>query len=275
MKKPRVAPLAFPTGAVTGAMERLMGEAEDHKARVQSEFIGQDAAVAGMGPMPQRVHEPGGSPLSVHLLHPGFTIFERQFEVEQDEGWFSSQVSPTRPVSFELGAFRVPKSNALWLMDYEFQVLRPSGIDPGEFVVAEAGRYLSQVGFDVTINNTQRQGNIQYQLVPQPAANTRATFAPPVGSPTGAGSGAFGASVGGSFGSTASPGKSLLPVRSSVQGPRNGPFTFVIEEGSTIALSAYIFRPFLSPVAAILGRMAGWMLQTNVSNALIQRMRPQ
>ena len=77
------------------------------------------------------------------------------------------------------------------------------------------------------------------------------------------------------FASTASPGTSLLPRRPGVQGPRGGPFTFVVDEGASIGLNVVIFNALTSPIAAIGGRLAGYLIHTNLSSALLQRVRPR
>jgi hypothetical protein len=236
--------------------------------------MGQDAGLPGMGPAPSLVHEPGASVLAQKILHPGFRIFEREFRVLPDEGWFSPLLTPRRPVEFQLGAFIVPASTSLWLTDYQFQVYRPSGVDPGDFVPAESGRFSNQLGFDITVGGGRRPGNLSYQLDPEPVLQGRPEFEPPIGV-RGRPADAFNNAAARSFASTASPATSLLPARPNVQGPRGGPFTFVVDEGTAVALNVVIFNTIRSPIAAIGGRVAGWLLSTTMSAALLSRVRPQ
>ena len=275
----------LPTNAVKRAMSELVREARGEEAsrqeRIASEFFGQQAGVPGMGEAPELWHEPGGSVIAQNFWHPAFQSLEREFRALPEAGWFSPLLSPRRPVEFQLGAFDVPKDSALWLVDYQFQVFRPSGVDPGDFVVAEAGRFSNQMGFDVTIGGGKRPGDISYQLDPQPVFRGRPEFEQPMPQPPGRfalGPGAsdpFNNAQARTFASTASPATSLLPRRPNVQGPRDAPFTFVVGQEATVSLNVVIFNTITAPLAAISGRLAGWLLHTNLSRALIQRVRPR
>jgi hypothetical protein len=236
-------------------------------------LFGQEAGTPGQGAPPSLVHAPGGA-LVEGLLHPSFSILERLYRVLPDEGWFSPAVSPTRPIQFELGSFLVPENQSLWLFDYEFTVFRPSGVDPGDFVAAAAGRFSNVMGFDVTISGS-RASNLAYGLDPAPVSLTRQAFAAPP-SPFGPTPTAdFNRAAVNSFASTASPGTSLLPVRSTVQGPRDAPFTLVARQGSQVSLSCVIFNTVTAPIAAIQGQLAGYLLHTNLSESLLNRVRPR
>jgi len=271
----------LPGNAVRSAAAALVAEARGDTAKRQeqlaTEFFGQQSGVPGMGDAPALYHEPGASVLANKLLHPAFQIMEREFRALPEEGWFNPDVNPKRPIEFQLGSFEVPRNQHLWLTDYQFQVFRPSGVDPGDFVVAAPGRFSNQMGFDVSARG-KRQSNISYQLDPQPVFQGRPEFQPAIPPPSGRGAGAadpFNNAAARTFASTASPGTSLLPRRPNVQGPRGGPFTFVVAEGSAISLNVVIFNSITSPIAAIGGRMAGYLLHTNLSSALLNRVRPR
>jgi hypothetical protein len=273
----RVLPGNAAHAAARVLVEEAAGESAERTERLQSEFFGQQAGVPGMGDAPALYHEPGASVLANKLLHPAFQIMEREFRALPEEGWFNPDVSPKRPIEFQLGAFEVPRNQHLWLTDYQFQVFRPSGVDAGDFVVAAPGRFTNQMGFDVSVRG-KRQSNISYQLDPQPVFEGRPEFQPQITPPRGRGPGAadpFNNAAARTFASTASPGTSLLPRRPNVQGPRGGPFTFVVGESAAISVNVVIFNTLTSPVAAIGGRLAGYLLQTNLSSALLQRVRPR
>jgi hypothetical protein len=230
---------------------------------------GQEAGPPGLEQEPGYVHEPGGDFLNL-LLHPQINIFEELYRVLPDDAWFQPTVSPTQPVQFELGSFTVPQSQQLWIYDYEFSLYRMSGSDPGDYVKAEAGRGSGQIGFDVTING-RRLSHLLYQLDPNPVPITRQSFNPQ--NQTTAAD--FSRAAVGSFASTASPGLSLLPVRRAVQGAEGAPFTLIAQQGDKVALSCVIFRRILFPIATIEGRHAGFLLQTNLAETLINRLRPR
>jgi hypothetical protein len=280
----RVLPGNAVSSAAAALVQEARGEHEEREERLQSEFFGQQAGVPGMGDAPALYHEPGASVLANKLLHPAFQIMEREFRALPEQGWFAPEVNPKRPIEFQLGAYQVPRNQVLWLTDYQFQVFRPSGVDPGDFVVAAPGRFSNQMGFDISVRG-KRQSNISYQLDPQPVFEGRPEFQPQITPPSGGGFAGPGPGTGASdpfnnaaartFASTASPGTSLLPRRPNVQGPRGGPFTFVIGESAAVGLNVVIFNSLTSPVAAIGGRVAGYLIHTNLSSALLQRVRPR
>jgi hypothetical protein len=231
---------------------------------------GQDIGVPGTGvrePLP--VHEPGGD-LITSLQHPQFVVFEELYRVLPDDSWFQAAVSPNQPIQFELGSFTVPDGQQLWVFDYEFSVYRPSGSDASDFVKAEAGRFAGVMGFDITING-RRPSHLLYQLDPVPVAVSRQSFQPQ-GQTNNAD---FVRSTSNSFAANASPALSLLPVRRAVQGAEGEPFTMIAKQGDKVALSCVIFRQVKSPIATIEGRHAGFLLQTNLAETLLNRMRPR
>lgn len=212
----------------------------------------------GMGEVPPAlVHEPGGDVMR-RLQHPAFTTLERMQRIgpPTSGAWFSPQVSLSNTVQFELVNFEVPRGQQAWVFDYEFQVYRQSGVDPGDIVKAEEGRYSSSIGFDVTVDG-QRIGAIQYGLVPVPQPSTFRPVPP-------------------SFEQgTATQGRSLLPARLLVAGARGAPFTVIANEGQRVVLTCVIFRRLRTAVAAIEGRLGGYLVATNFAQALVNRMRPR
>jgi hypothetical protein len=233
--------------------------------------IGSGGSVPGMGATPMLQHEPGGSVLRI-FQHPAFQTLERLFRVLPEEGWFSSTVRPDNPVQFPVGSFEVPKNMALWLFEYKFNIYRFSGVDAGDFVLAEDGRFADAIGYDVTVSG-RRPANIQYQLDPIPVSFSRPQFDAKIGQQSTAAQ--FNRNSAPNFAATASPGLSLLPMRKEVMGASNGPFTFVVKEGDTVNLNAVMWRPFQTPVACLEGKLAGYLMQIQVSEALVNRLRPR
>lgn len=254
------------------------------------------------------VHQPGGD-LLAQLLHPSITVFEQMYRTSPTDAWFASSVSGSSPVQFEIGSYRVPQGVCLWLQNYEFSVFRPSGQDAGDFVRAEDDRFSNTIGFDLTINGT-RPGSIKFQLDPSPPSVGNSAFSGACAGSTvqpvnympavsrtalGArrakaqkasgslkmdlsplnGSGCVNLS-GGQGSSVASQGTSLLPPRRARQGaPAPNPFTFVVRESQALVLSCVIFRPLKTPIAFVQADIQGYLLQTNASEALLNRLRPR
>ena len=228
-------------------------------------------APPGINPI-SAVHEPGGQWLQ-NLLHPSINVYEQENRVLPDDSWYDPGVNPANPVQFEIFAYKVPSQMHLWIYDYEFAIFRLSGLEAGDIVQAEPGRFSSNMGFDITVNGI-RTANLKYQLDPQATAVTRQSFntqgTPSGPQPTTA---QFNNGASASFASTASAGQSLLPVGRKVQGPEGQPWTWVAQQGETVALSCVIFRRIRSPIAAVSARLAGYLLQSNLSSALLDRMK--
>lgn len=234
-------------------------------------------APPGFGKQPPAMHQPGGR-LLLDIQHPAFKTVERLQRNLPEEGFFNESVSPSSPFQWTILAYHVPEGQQFWLTDYSFAVGRPSGVDAGDILYAAEGRFSGVMGFDVVINDMFRVNDLEYGLDPAPIPAGGSEFR----SPNPAGSDIvpdatpdqFDIAASNSFAATAGPGTSLLPVRSDVQGPRQGPFTMIVNEGDFVALRAVIFRPVRSPISFIEGRLAGFTLHTNASKALLERMRP-
>lgn len=237
---------------------------------------GLGAGPPGTGPAPPPVIQPGGQAL-FELQSLGFRTVERLQRNLPEEGWFDDDLTPSRPFVWTILAYKVPKGMALWLTDYEFSVGRQSGIDAGDIVYAEDGRFSGLMGFDVAVNGLYRVNDIEYGLDPMPIPLERQEYDAPLRSVAiepDATPDEFNFSAANSFGSPSGIGTSLLPVRSNVQGPRRGPFTIVVGEGDLVALRGAIFRTVSSPIAFVQARLAGFTLHTQISHALLERTRP-
>lgn len=235
-------------------------------------YGGQSAGPPGFGGEPTLIHEPGGD-LIRRLVHPdAFTTFEQLYRSLPEDSWFSPLTRPSRPVQFELGSFTVPQNQHLYIYDYEFSVLRLSGVDAGDYVKAEDYRFSGVLGFDLNLSG-RRLSNLLYQLDPVPTLASRPTYEPPIGAR--AVPAQFDRSVAQSFAANASPGTSLLPATPKRQGPRDTAFTLVAKQNDRVSLNCVIFKTITTPVAAIEGRVAGFLLHTQASNALINRLRPR
>lgn len=237
------------------------------------ELAGQTVGPPGMGVPPTDVHQAGGE-LLARLQHPEFQTMEELYRILPEDSWFQPSVSPGNPIQFELGSFTVPNSQHYWLFDYEFSIFRFSGLDAGDILKSEAGRYSGVMGFDVTIDG-RRPSHLLYQLDPQPAQLQRQTFISFNAQGGTNNNSAFNRSTAQSFAATASQGTSVLPVRRAMQGPEGMPFTFIARQQAKVSLSIIIFKRVLTPIAAVEGRHAGYLLQSSLAESLILRMRPR
>lgn len=214
------------------------------------------------------VHLTGGQAVN-QLVNPQLlTIAEELYRKLPEESFFAPDVNFRNPIQFEIGSYRVPDGLSLWLMDYEFSVYIPSGLDAGDIIRAADTRFSGFMGWDITLNG-RRLSHLKYELDPGPIILERWASA------KGPGQQAFNLAASNSFASTASPGLSLLPVRNQVQGARNVPFTLIVEESVNLGLSCVIFRTVTTPIAAIEAKWGGFLLQEQTSQKLVDQLRPR
>ncbi len=256
--RPAVAPLApFPATA-----RSVIGEAQ----------IGAGGAVPGQGAAPALIHEPGED-IVRRLVHPSFQLIEQMDRALPEESWFSVLVTPNSPIQFDITAYQVPAGKTLWVYEYEFRIFRFSGVDAGDFIAAESGRFSNVMGFDVKIGE-RRPNHLHYGLDPQPVQVSRAQYRPTIQDQNMASVATFNQQASKSFASVGGTALALLPVWKKMQGPSNAPFTMFVNENETISLSCYIFRQIQTPLAAVEARFAGYLMNDQVSTALLNRIRP-
>jgi hypothetical protein len=230
-----------------------------------------DRAIIEDGNTYSAVHEPGAA-IAAQVIHPDTTIFERLYRKLPEESWFSPLLTPRSPVIFEIGAYRVPKDMELWIFDYEFSVFRPSGINPGDSVMAEDWHYSGFMGFDLLVG-LDHQTNAKFELDPTATTLQRDTFRQdPNYAPTAID---FNRSMTNSFAATTSSSTSLLPVRNTTMGPRGGPFTIVVTESRVVSITCVIFQQVTGVVNWIQGDLSGYLLKKNTSTSLLEGVRPR
>ena len=240
---------------------------------VRAGLIGRKAGPPGQGKAPLGVNVAGGE--IVQRLQPEqLTTYEDLFTALPSEGMFSAALNPREPFQFELGSFTVPKKQTLWLTDYRCGVLLFDGVGPGDYRVAEDGRFRGVMGFDLRRSGA-RMGRTRYQLDPIPIQASRSEFEEvvlPSGAPAG---GKFNRNAATSFASVAGQGTSLLPVWSKVMGPRDGIWTWVVEDGDNVSISCVVFRPIPVPIAGVFARLSGHLVYVDTARAIQERTRPR
>jgi hypothetical protein len=235
--------------------------------------VGQSAGPPGLGTEPVLAHQPGGELLEL-VQHPAFDNVAYRYRALPEGSWFDPSVSPTRPIQFQLGAYQVPPGSQYWLFEYEFNAYRQSGIDPGDSIIAETGRFSTVLGFDINVDGS-RQGDLLNQLDPVPVQLQRQEFQPFSGRTRRGDAGQFNTAAATSFAAAASPALSLLPPGRNTSSPSNGPYTIIAREGQIVVLSVVIWRPIPTPLSALEGIHRGYLIQTQVGDALVQRLRPR
>lgn len=247
-----------------------------------------------------------GGMIAQGVQHPVFTPFEQLYRKHTPSNAFVA--TEDRPVTFELGAYTVPASMALLVTEYEFKLFRRTSV--GDCVPVEDERASCSVGWNINLEQLQR-GQFLYRVLPTAvqspkqfaqgdgtqagAVSTLPTIAsqlqrPPTspvvgtgGVPTG-----FIESIGGdnfqadptvfnkAQGSLNSVvyGSGVLPQEARRQGSLNMPFTYIVNERSSVQLSAVVYNPLLVPVETFQGRLSGFLVPSSVLTRLLEGIQP-
>lgn len=215
-----------------------------------------------------------GGQFSSDILHPTVTPFEQLYRRLPEEGMYSSEVSPSNPFVFELGAFVVPDFMSLLIFDLRPDIYRFSGVDSGDFIPVESRRFGSIMGFDLTIDQ-RRQGNTYFELDPvaiqqtsQQAFKSNNTTLPTFNQ------GQFAIGRANQFASVAGVGTALLPQRPTRFGALNIPFTLFARSKQTVQVRCVIFRRVPAPIAFIEYDIAGVLVPEEWTNGMLEAVKP-
>jgi hypothetical protein len=119
-----------------------------------------------------RAQQPGGELLG-YVQSQDIVYFEQLYRKLPPNGMYAA--TPNKPVTFTLGAFQVPKSMVLVIVDYSFDIYRFSGASASDFVPVETNRLSTQVGWDITVDQV-RQAQLSYQIIPGVQTQNEQTF---------------------------------------------------------------------------------------------------
>lgn len=179
--------------------------------------------------------------------------------------------SPSNPVVTELGSFTVPESMVLLVLDWRFDVYRPSGIAVGDVVPFEDRRLALQLGWDIVFA-AKRPSNLEYQITPsQSTARARAAYASNPNAGIIPSNGPIPAAPQTAFDRArfivtqepAGPGAALLPQRHRRDVQPQMPFTYIVEANQRVQLLSIAFQPVTVPIAFFEGEFSGMLLGAN------------
>lgn len=272
------------------------GESNPHMATQPAPTPSPTAAFTSCGS--QRVIQAGGALVNL-LMHPSFVPLEQLFRKFPQEGVFTA--TPQRNFKFELGSFTVPPSMAFAVVDYRFDIYRPNGAAPGDFVPIEERRLSTQVRYDVNISS-YRKGNLLYELEPsRPVATDQAfaatapspgvdaslpdfagVFPPQIGSqpfppsspPIGATAADFAKARAAQASAPSGVGLSALPQRTERQGPLPLPFTYVVDASQRLQFQVIVVRGIPIPIGFFEVSFTGVLLPANDLAKLFDSMKP-
>lgn len=188
--------------------------------------------------------------------------------------------TPSRPFTFELGAFTVPKQKVLVVLDYRFGIYVPSGIVPGDVEELQDRRLSVSVGWDFKIIE-KRDQDLAYQLEPIDPALLTQLNAPGNNPGFIPGSGVsqpspyvFQSQNSNNFASATGSALSTQPQRHRRDAQLTMPFTYAAMENQRVNLSCVVFRPIPIPVAFFESEFSGFLMDASSWEDLRKRILP-
>lgn len=218
-----------------------------------------------------------GGQLASYVTPSAIIPFEAVWRKLPDDGIFTA--SPSQPFQFDLGSFRVPDSMGLVVLDYRFDIYRPSGSAAGDFVPLEDNRLPTQVGWNIR-SNANIQGNVRYELNPSPPAGASPAYTAqpnPGLIPGGPGPVATDAQFDRARyaqAQAASGDLSLMPQRHHREGLLRVPAPWTLHSGTSLTLSCHIFRAVQIPLGFFEGEVFGFLMPDNDLLALEKHIAP-
>ena len=209
-----------------------------------------------------RAQKPGGELLG-YVQAESLLYFEQLYRVIPPKGF--SKATPQKPVTFVMGAFRVPRSQVLVIEDYSFDIYRFSGLGAGEFLPLEENRLSTQVGWDIKVNE-KRPGSLSYQIIPQVQTQSQAAFAStnPLAAPQ---QWEFDQVRAQELQGPAGPALSLMPQRHHRRGLVKISNQYVARSGDTLIVSCSIINPISIPLAFFEANVMGLLFPQNMYDA--------
>ncbi len=216
------------------------------------------------------VHQAGGDVLAAKRDEQFSPVYCR-FAVTTTAAMYDPNLSSAKPVVVDLGVYEVPKEREFWCYDYSFSIYVLSGVQAGRGKLADPGEFIEQVVFDLSVNGTHRQANLQVDITPRPVALGSPLFTTAGGARTQQqilrARQQVGASVTGF-------GLSSLPAISETYAPRGMTPCVVAKTGDFVVMRAAVISPLLLPVEEIVGELKGYEMSSQLAAALAVRTRP-
>lgn len=207
-----------------------------------------------------------GGQLSSYITPTAIIPLEFVWRKLPPDGIFTA--TPSTPVQFDLGSFQVPQSQGFVLLDYRFDIYRPSGCAAGDFVPLEANRLPTQVGWNLR-SNANIQGNYHYELNPSPAAEASPAYQSnpnpgfiPGGPSQPATDDRFQAARYQQV-QAASGDLSMMPQRHHREGLLHVPAPWLLHSNQSITPSCHIMRGVQIPIAFFEAEIFGFLLPDN------------
>ncbi len=207
-----------------------------------------------------RAQQPGGELLG-YLPSEGVLWFEQLYRVLPPRGMYDA--TPSKPLTFNMGSFRVPQSMVLVVIDYAFDIYRFSGAAASDYLPIETNRLSTQIGWDINIDNN-RPGNLSFQLAPKEQSQTQQAFTARQGPTQPAQQWQFDAARASQLQAAVSAGLALMPQRHHRNGLVQLANTYVAKSSSSLNVACSIFGRVPIPIGFFEANICGMLLPQNV-----------
>lgn len=209
-----------------------------------------------------RAHAPGGEMLG-YLQSEQILYFEQLYRKLPVDGLYNA--TPSKPVTIVMGSFRVPRSQVLVILDYNFDIYRFSGAFAGDYVPVENNRLSTQVGWDITVN-ANRQGAVQYQIIPGVPTQSQQPYGP-----TAVGSTAqdweFELVRSAELQGPAGPALSMMPQRHHRSGLVKASNNYVVRSTGDLIVTCSVINRIPTPIAFFEANVMGILMPQSVYDA--------
>lgn len=207
-----------------------------------------------------------GGQLASYITPTAITPLEFLWRKLPPDGIFTA--TPQTPVQFDLGSFEVPQSQGFVLLDYRFDIYRPSGAAAGDFVPLEENRLPTQVGWNLR-SNANIQGNYHYELNPSapaqaaPAYQSNPNYGLIPGGPAQPATNDRFEQARYLEAQAASGDLSLMPQRHHRQGLLHVPAPWLLHSNQSITPSCHVMRAIQIPIAFFEVSIFGFLMPDN------------
>lgn len=209
-----------------------------------------------------RAQQPGGA-LMEYAPSDKVLWFEQLYRKLPPDGMFGAR--PNKPVVFAMGAFRVPQSMVLVVIDYSFNIYRFSGAAAGDFVPLEENRLSTQVGWDILVD-ASRPANLNFQIIPQVQSQQQPVFQT-IRPGTPAQQWQFDEFRALQNQIPAGPAGAMMPQRHHRDGLVQLSNSYVARSGSVFSVRCNIINQIPIPIAFFEANVCGMLLPQNVYDA--------
>lgn len=226
-----------------------------------------DAAMGVSGAL--RVQLAGGL-LPQLALHSSLIPIDQLYRRLPEAGLF--QATPTRPYTIVMGQYQVPDNQLLFLLDWRFDVYRPSGAIAGDTLPVSERSWSLQIGWDVLFSDKHPPTMGAFQIVPSvpPPGMLNEQFALGVPSPNDA----FARMRALQNQIPGGAGASMLPQRHRRDVQPEMPFTYIVEQNTVVEFRMIAINAVTTPLAFFEAEFSGLIVPRSAFEAFVSSAAP-